>query len=62
MYAAWLLAFGLLLWGQGNLWNADYGVLTGDDIDLTVHASARVCTSLPHGRSSFSSPWPFSVG
>ena len=29
MYAAVLFAFGLLLWGQGNLWNADYGVLAG---------------------------------
>jgi len=38
MYAAVLLAFGLLLWGQGNLWNADYGVLAGQDIDLTEHA------------------------
>ena len=38
VYAAGLLGFGLLLWAQGNLWNADYGVLTGDDIDLTEHA------------------------
>jgi hypothetical protein len=38
MYAALLLAAGLLLWGQGNLWNADYGLLTGDDIDFAVHA------------------------
>ena len=28
----------LLLWGQGNLWNADYGVLAGQDLDLSVHA------------------------
>lgn len=38
VYAALLLAFGLLLWGQGNVWNADYGVLTGEDIDLVEHA------------------------
>ena len=38
MYAAALFAVGLLLWGQGNLWNADYGVLAGQDIDLGVHA------------------------
>ena len=38
MYAAVLFATGLLLWGQGNLWNADYGVLAGQDIDLSVHA------------------------
>jgi hypothetical protein len=38
MYAAVLLALGLLLWGQGNLWNADYGVLAGQDIDLSEHA------------------------
>lgn len=39
MYAAILLATGLLLWGQGNLWNADYGLLAGQDLDLAVHAS-----------------------
>ena len=38
MYAAVLFAIGVLLWGQGNLWNADYGVLAGQDIDLTDHA------------------------
>jgi hypothetical protein len=38
MYGAMLLATGLLLWGQGNLWNADYGVLTGQDLDLGSHA------------------------
>ena len=38
MYAAMLFAIGLLLWGQGNLWNADYGVLAGQDLDLGVHA------------------------
>jgi hypothetical protein len=26
IYAAILLAIGLTIWGQGNLWNADYGV------------------------------------
>ena len=38
MYAAVLFALGLLFWGQGNLWNADYGVLAGQDLDLTAHA------------------------
>ena len=38
IYGGWLLAFGLLLWGQGHLWNADYGVLTGTEIDLGPHA------------------------
>ncbi len=33
-----LFALGLLLWGQGNLWNADYGVLAGQDLDLSAHA------------------------
>ena len=37
-YAALLFALGLLLWGQGNLWNADYGVLAGQDLDLSAHA------------------------
>jgi hypothetical protein len=37
-YSALLLALGLLLWGQGHLWNADYGALTGEDIDLAQHA------------------------
>jgi hypothetical protein len=37
-YAAVLFAVGLLLWGQGNLWNADYGVLAGQDLDLAEHA------------------------
>ena len=40
MLAAVLFVFGLLLWGQGNLWNADYGVLAGRDVDLAEHASA----------------------
>src|SRR5687768_10768217 len=38
MYAALLLAFGLLLWGQGHLWNPDYGVLAGREIDFNEHA------------------------
>ncbi|RPI55069.1 MAG: hypothetical protein EHM55_08965 [Acidobacteria bacterium] len=39
VYAAVLLAIGLTLWGQGNLWNADYGVLAGRDVDLAEHAA-----------------------
>ncbi len=39
VYAAVLFAVGLLLWGQGNLWNADYGVLAGREVDLAEHAS-----------------------
>lgn len=38
MYTAVIFAGGLLLWGQGNLWNADYGVLAGQDLDLAQHA------------------------
>jgi len=38
MYAAVLFVFGLLLWGQGHLWNPDYGVLAGREIDLSEHA------------------------
>ncbi len=38
VYAAGVFALGLLFWGQGNLWNADYGVLAGQDLDLTAHA------------------------
>src|SRR4029453_4493345 len=38
VYAAALFAVGLLLWGQGNLWNADYGVLAGQDLDLAANA------------------------
>ena len=38
MYATALFAVGLLLWGQGNLWNADYGVLAGQDLDLATNA------------------------
>ena len=37
-YAVLLLGLGLLLWGQGNLWNPDYGALTGDEIDFSEHA------------------------
>ena len=29
---------GCCLWGQGNLWNADYGVLAGQDLDLAANA------------------------
>ena len=36
-----LFAVGLLLWGQGNLWNADYGVLAGQDVDLAATRIAR---------------------
>jgi hypothetical protein len=39
MYTALLFAFGLMLWGQGHLWNADYGVLAGRDVDLAEHTS-----------------------
>jgi hypothetical protein len=38
MYAAAVFAVGVLLWGQGNLWNADYGVLAGQDLDLASNA------------------------
>jgi hypothetical protein len=38
-YSALLVALGLVLWAQGNLWNADYGVLAGRDLDLAEHAS-----------------------
>lgn len=38
MFAAIVFAFGLLCWAQGNLWNADYGVLAGQDLNLAVHA------------------------
>jgi hypothetical protein len=39
VYSALLFAFGLLLWGQGHLWNADYGVLAGREVDLAQHAA-----------------------
>ncbi len=38
VYAAILFALGIVLWGQGNLWNADYGVLAGQELDLSQHA------------------------
>jgi hypothetical protein len=38
IYAAVVFASGLLFWAQGNLWNADYGVLAGQDLDLATHA------------------------
>jgi hypothetical protein len=39
VYGSLLFVIGLLFWGQGNLWNADYGALTGQRIDLDPHAS-----------------------
>ena len=33
LYATLLLAFGILLWAQGNLWIGDYGILGGRTID-----------------------------
>jgi hypothetical protein len=39
LYAAILFAMGLVLWGQGNLWNADYGTLAGQERDLAQHAA-----------------------
>ncbi len=39
IYAVILLAVGLTMWGQGNLWNADYGVLAGREVDLAEHAA-----------------------
>ena len=33
LYATLLLAFGILLWAQGNLWVGDYGSLDGRAID-----------------------------
>ena len=38
LYAALLFALGLALWAQGNIWNPDYGVLAGRDVDLAEHA------------------------
>ena len=35
LYAALLLAVGVLLWAQGNLLLADYGLLTGEALDLS---------------------------
>ena len=39
LYSALLVGLGLVLWGQGNLWNADYGVLAGREVDLAEHTS-----------------------
>ncbi len=38
VYAAMVLALGAFAWGQGNLWNADYGVLAGREVDMAEHA------------------------
>ena len=38
LYAAILFALGVVIWGQGNLWNADYGVLAGHELDLAAHS------------------------
>ena len=35
LYAALLFAVGVLLWAQGNLLMADYGLLTGEGLDLS---------------------------
>ncbi len=37
-YTAVLFAVGLMLWGQGHLWNPDYGVMNGRDIEFSEHA------------------------
>ena len=37
-YVAGLFAVGVLLWAQGNLLLADYGLLDGRGLDLTAHA------------------------
>ncbi len=37
-YVAGLLALGVLLWAQGNLLVADYGLLYGEGLDLAPHA------------------------
>ena len=39
IYSAVLFALGLMVWGQGNLWNANYGVLAGREVDLAEHTS-----------------------
>jgi len=39
IYSALILALGLVMWGQGNLWNADYGVLAGREVDLAEHTA-----------------------
>ncbi len=38
LYAAILFGAGLALWGQGNLWNADYGGVAGQELNLAQHA------------------------
>lgn len=38
IYIAALFALGLALWGQGHLWNPDYGVLNGNDVEFSEHA------------------------
>ena len=43
LYAALLLAFGVLLWAQGNLWVGDYGALDGRAIDW-----ARLAGRVPY--------------
>ena len=35
VYAALLFAVGVLLWAQGNLLIADYGLLSGEGLDLS---------------------------
>ena len=37
LYAALLFAVGVLLWAQGNLLVADYGLLYGEGLDLSRH-------------------------
>ncbi len=37
-YLAMLFAFGLVVWLQGNLLRADYGLLDGQDLDFSRHA------------------------
>ena len=37
-YVAGLCAVGVLLWAQGNLLLADYGLLDGGGLDLASHA------------------------
>jgi hypothetical protein len=39
VYAVVLLALGLLLWAQGTLLVADYGLLYGETLDFSRHAS-----------------------
>ena len=39
IYGTLLFAAGVLFWGQGNIWNADYGVLAGQALDLSEHSA-----------------------